>query len=180
MAEAFKYLYNEKFINSLSLEIKRVYPQFDSRSFCRSIFNKNWDNKELKERMRHISLCLNRYLPKDFSEAIAILKAISRPSSGFEFMIFPDYVELFGLHDFDEAMKALQVFTEASSSEFAVRPFIIKYGDKMMAQMKKWADSENEHHRRLASEGCRPRLPWAISLPVFKKIQSQLLKSLRN
>jgi len=59
--------------------------------------------------------------------------------------------------------------TEFSSSELAVRPFIIKYGDKMMARMALWAESDNEHVRRLASEGCRPRLPWAMSLPERKK-----------
>ena len=35
--------------------------------------------------------------------------------------------------------------------------------------MKIWAKSKNEHIRRLASEGSRPRLPWAVALPNFKK-----------
>jgi 3-methyladenine DNA glycosylase AlkC len=51
----------------------------------------------------------------------------------------------------------------------AVRPFIIKYEERMMAQMLKWSQHENEHIRRLASEGCRPALPWAVALPKFKK-----------
>eukprot|EP00487_Bulimina_marginata_P009270 TRINITY_DN3638_c0_g1_i1.p1 TRINITY_DN3638_c0_g1~~TRINITY_DN3638_c0_g1_i1.p1 ORF type:complete len:111 (-),score=0.82 TRINITY_DN3638_c0_g1_i1:51-383(-) len=38
-----------------------------------------------------------------------------------------------------------------------------------MQYFYKWAKSSNEHIRRLASEGCRPRLPWAIALPSFKK-----------
>ena len=32
--------------------------------------------------------------------------------------------------------------------------------------MKKWAGDENEHVRRLASEGSRPRLPWSFQLPA--------------
>ena len=35
-------------------------------------------------------------------------------------------------------------------------------------EMKKWSHSKNHHVRRLASEGCRPRLPWAMSLPKYK------------
>ena len=45
----------------------------------------------------------------------------------------------------------------------------------MMPQMLLWARSENHHVRRLASEGCRPRLPWAMALPEFKKDPSQVL-----
>ncbi|MDZ7819313.1 MAG: DNA alkylation repair protein [Aliarcobacter sp.] len=84
-------------------------------------------------------------------------------------MVFQDFVEVFGLDDFDESMKALEVFTQDSSSEFAIRQFILKYENETMNQMKLWAKSPNEHLRRLSSEGCRPRLPWAIALPKFKQ-----------
>jgi 3-methyladenine DNA glycosylase AlkC len=33
--------------------------------------------------------------------------------------------------------------------------------------MKKWAASGNFHLRRLASEGLRPKLPWASKLDLF-------------
>lgn len=33
--------------------------------------------------------------------------------------------------------------------------------------MKVWAKSENFHLRRLASEGLRPKLPWASKLDLF-------------
>lgn len=33
--------------------------------------------------------------------------------------------------------------------------------------MKKWAVSKNFHLRRLASEGLRPKLPWASKLDLF-------------
>lgn len=39
----------------------------------------------------------------------------------------------------------------------------------MMAQMSIWAEHDNEHVRRLASEGCRPALPWGQALTSFKK-----------
>ena len=53
-------------------------------------------------------------------------------------MIFQDFVEVFGLDDFEISMKALELFTIDSSSEFAIRQFIIKYEDKTINQMKIW------------------------------------------
>ena len=35
--------------------------------------------------------------------------------------------------------------------------------------MKKWAEDKNHHVRRLASEGCRPRLPWSFNLDEVVK-----------
>ena len=73
-------------------------------------------------------------------------------------------------------MKALEVFTIDFSSEFAIRQFILKYEDKTMNQMKLWSQSSNEHLRRLSCEGCRPRLPWTIALPIYKKDPSKILE----
>ena len=67
------------------------------------------------------------------------------------------------------SIEALERYTPYSSSEFAVRPFIVKDERRMMAQMYAWSKHEKEHVRRLASEGCRPRLPWGQALTAFKK-----------
>ena len=50
----------------------------------------------------------------------------------------------------------------------------------MMAQMYAWSEDENEHVRRLSSEGCRPRLPWGQALTSFKKDPSPILPILEN
>ena len=47
-----------------------------------------------------------------------------------------------------------------------------------MARMKVWASSKDVHVRRLASEGCRSRLPWAIALPEFKQNPKEVLEIL--
>ena len=44
--------------------------------------------------------------------------------------------------------------------------------------MKLWAKSKNEHIRRLASEGCRSRLPWAIALVKYKENPKEILEIL--
>jgi len=50
----------------------------------------------------------------------------------------------------------------------------------MMEQMYAWSKHENEHVRRLSSEGCRPALPWGQALVSFKKDPSPVLPILEQ
>ena len=169
MAELLKHRYNPALISSLGDALQQAYTPFDIEGFTAFVFDAEWGEKELKDRMKHVAVSMFNFLPDDFSQAIEVLKSASPNFGGFEFMFFPTYVELYGLDRFDISIPALEFFTQFSSSEFAVRPFIKQYPDKMMQQMLLWATSDNHHVRRLASEGCRPRLPWAMELPDFKK-----------
>ena len=176
MAEQLKNVYTEDYIKNLAFKIKENYNEFDTNSFTNFIFDKNWENLELKARMRHIAISIHKYLPLSYEKQLEVLKPVSKAFSSFEAMFFQDFVEVFGLDDFELSMIALEVFTQDSSSEFAIRQFILKYEDKTMNQMKLWTQSSNEHLRRLSSEGCRPRLPWAIALPKFKKEPKKVLE----
>ena len=180
MAEALKLVYSREFIKNLTDEIQLHYPAFEVNEFTSAIFSDSWPELELKARMRHITTCLQKALPQEFSKAIEILKPTSTKFSSYEAMFFPDFVEVFGIYHWDVAMPALEFFTRYSSSEFAVRPFIIKEPIKMMEQMTQWSQSDNYHVRRLASEGCRPRLPWAMALPNFKHDPSPILTILEQ
>ena len=176
MAEQLKNVYTLEYITNLANKIKVEYQDFDNKAFINSIFDNSWKSLELKARMRHIALNLNYYLTFSYEKQLEILKHVSKDFSSFEAMFFQDFVELFGLNDFKNSMKALEIFTIDSSSEFAIRAFILKYEEETMSQMKVWAKDENEHLRRLACEGCRPRLPWAIALTKFKKNPKQVLE----
>ena len=176
MAEQLKNLYSKEFILKLANKLFLTYSNFEKENFINSIFNPSWQDLELKMRMRHISYTLNKYLPFSYKEQLEILKEIKKDFGGLEAMIFQDFVEVFGLDDFEESIKALEIFTINSSSEFAIRQFILKYEEQAMNQMKIWSQSSNEHLRRLASEGCRPRLPWAIALPKFKQNPTKALE----
>jgi len=180
MPEPLKNLYNKRLIKGLGIEILKHHTSFDQKTFDRSVFDKNWKDKELKQRMRHIAECLHEHLPNNYRKAIKILKAVSAQFSGFEYMFFQDYVECYGLNDFETSMPALEHFTKFSSSEFAVRAFILQDEKRMMKQMQIWAGSNNHHVRRLATEGCRPRLPWAVALPTFKENPTPVLKILKT
>lgn len=182
MPEPLKNMYNEAYIASLSLALEAVEANFDSEGFAHRIFDTDWIERELKDRMRHITQCLHHFLPDNYSRALSILRQVSGDKSlqgfSFENMIFPDFVEVYGLDDWDNSLPALEQFTQLSSAEFAVRPFIVQDSKRMMAQMHKWASHDNHHVRRLATEGCRPRLPWAMALPAFKKDPTPILRIL--
>ncbi|PRM98618.1 DNA alkylation repair protein [Aliarcobacter cryaerophilus] len=169
MAEQLKNIYSQEFIKNLSNSLQKNYKDFKIDEFKKAIFINSWESFELKQRIRHISKTLKAFLPFSYKEQIDILIEAKQDFKALEAMIFQDFVEVFGLDDFEVSMKALEVFTIDSSSEFAIRQFILKYEDKTINQMKLWAKSQNEHIRRLSSEGCRPRLPWAIALLNFKK-----------
>ncbi|TLS72971.1 DNA alkylation repair protein [Aliarcobacter thereius] len=169
MAEQLKKIYSQEFIEKLSNSLYKNYKDFKKDEFKKAIFINTWESFELKQRMRHISKTLGVFLVFSYKEQIEILKKVKEEFSSLEAIIFQDFVEVFGLDDFECSMKALGAFTIDSSSEFAIRQFILKYEEKTMHQMKLWSKSQNEHIRRLASEACRPRLPWAIALPKFKQ-----------
>jgi len=179
VAELLKNLYNQNYINLLSNELKSSYSEFNEKNFTSDVFDGMWNDKELKERMRHISTTIHSHMPNNYKESINILKnAFLKMNHSFslENMIFQDYVEVYGLDEFEVSMNALECFTINSSSEFAIRQFILKFPHATMEQMSIWAMAKNHHVRRLASEGCRPRLPWAIALQEFKKEPSKVLK----
>ncbi|MDD2290822.1 MAG: DNA alkylation repair protein [Aliarcobacter sp.] len=176
MAEQLKNLYSKEFIEKLANKLFLSYADFEKENFINSIFDTYWQDLELKQRMRHIALILHKFLPFTYKKQLEILKEVKEKFTGLEAMVFQDFVEVFGLNDFPNSMNALEVFTINSSSEFAIRQFILKYENETMNQMKLWAKSPNEHLRRLASEGCRPRLPWAIALPKFKQNPAKALE----
>ena len=180
MAEALKNAYNEAYIHRLVDAVSAVYPEFDQTSFTQGVFDDDWPNKELKQRMTHISDMLKHHIPLSYPKSVEILKQAAPEFGGFEAMFFPDFVQRFGLDDWETSMQALEYLTQFSSSEFAVRVYIEKDPERMMMQMKLWAEHDNEHVRRLASEGCRPRLPWAPQLPMFKKDPKPILPILKK
>ncbi|WNS44254.1 hypothetical protein [Paenibacillus sp. MMS20-IR301] len=177
MAEPLKAMYNEEFLKGLGAKLAAVYSGFDCRGFTAAAMKEPWEELELKARMRRITETLGDFLPPRYEDALQILFAIDEQCIGFPYLIFPDFVEVFGGSEehWELSVAALERFTPKSSAEFAVRPFLLRDPQRMMARMLIWAQSPGEHVRRLASEGCRPRLPWGQALPVFKRDPSPVL-----
>lgn len=167
-------------LNKLSEAIAKVYPAFERTKFLNAINDDAWEKKELLARMHHITACLRQALPQPFAEALEILKKVAPQIEGFEAMVFPDFVEQYGLEDWERSLPALAFFTRFGSAEFAIRPFLLQNPQRAMTFMQQCAEEADPLVRRLASEGCRPRLPWAVALPAFKHDPSLIIPILEK
>lgn len=187
MAELFKNIYNTESLGSFAAIVKEVVPAFNEDAFLKAIFDKDWEHKELKQRMRHISIVLCSHLSHDYDESVGqLLKIIDKhrglgiKETSIEFMFFPDFIELYGLDHFDTSVNAFETITQFTSCEFGVRPFIIRYPEQMIKRMKVWSEHKHPAVRRLSTEGCRPRLPWAMALPDLKTDPTPILPILER
>lgn len=173
--------YNYDSLYDLALRIRNVYPSFQVNAFIGDTMDETWEILELKARMRRITINLGKYLPANYQQAIAILnQVVDSYPIGYNdnsLIIFPDFIEVYGQDEcnWDLSISALEKYTQISTAEFAVRPFIIKHEARMMQQMFIWSMHDNEHVRRLASEGCRPALPWGQALASFKNDPTPIL-----
>lgn len=182
-----KDIYSISFYEHFGSVAATVLPQFHSQRFISAIFIPEFDQMEWKQRMKHTTVVLHRFLPDVFPEAVGfiqlIIEKLRQKSVGEDmlaYIFFPDYIETYGLEDFETSVKAFEFVTQFISCEFAVRPFVIRYGDKMLAEMVKWSLHQSPKVRRLASEGSRPRLPWAMALPALKANPNAILPILEN
>lgn len=162
--EPLKEMFNKKFYQHLAGEFNKVDKNFNTDKFVKEV-TKGFEELSLNQRMRNTSIVLHKYLPANYNKAIDIMKEVApNTNQGYTRLLFPDYVGLHGLHDFDTSLEALKYFTQLGSSEFAIREFLKRDFDKAIKPMYKWATDKNHHVRRLASEGSRPRLPWSFKL----------------
>ena len=134
------------------------------------------EGQSYTKRVVVIAEALHGHLPDSFEDAWAILFRILGPENPNETGMFKywywlspvaKFVELYGLDYPEIALGAIEEITKRSTGEYAIRPYIRMHTDLTLVVMKKWAKSDNFHLRRLASEGLRPKLPWATKLGVF-------------
>ena len=187
MSEPLKNMYNVKFFEQLCPVLKSVVPDFNEQTFIYAVFDTTWPDLELKQRTRQVTTALHKCLQGDYSEAANAIVRISQllrenkdNEQSYPFIFLPDYIALYGLEHHSISMKAIEETTKLVSAEFAIRPFIIRYPKETMKQMLVWTKHQNHSVRRLASEGCRPRLPWAQALPDFKKDPTPVLNIIEN
>lgn len=197
MAEAFKNMFNEPFFDRFTKDLKCVIDDFDAHEFVSQTMDDEWENREYKQRIAHMTTVLKKFLPADYKDAIAkiieLLDYVEKTKPDFSKIddtkfgltleygpVLDNYVEQFGLDDYETSIRAIEKITQFTSCEFVTHPFIVKYPDAMMAQMLVWSNHPHWGVRRLASEGCRPRLPWAMALPDLKKNPAPILPILEK
>jgi len=166
-APALKEIFNHARLRHIAAQTAAVYAPFDSQRFLAACGD-GLEGLSLMARLRRVTACLHQGLPADYSQALSILRRLApRLDNRFVTLILPEYVAMYGLDDFELSMAALRFFTPFGSSEFAVRPFLRHDQARGLALMSVWADDADEHVRRLASEGSRPRLPWSFRLEAL-------------
>jgi len=197
--EPFKNMWNKRFFDGFTEALKCIIDDFDERRFLSQVMDDEWEHKELSQRWRHLTTTLKDFLPVDYKQAIVkileLIKYLKKTpyweiivqnslegkfGLSLEYGFLGNYVEQYGLDDFETSVNALEEITQFTSCEGPVRPFIIKYPDEMMNQMLVWSNHPNSWVRRLSSEGCRPRLPWTMALPKLKENPAPILPILEN
>lgn len=181
MAEPFKNWINRGIIEGMAGHFDKHYADFDTSGFINDAAD-GLELLELKQRTDRITDTMITYFPDDFEQAGAILlaslgtplqddlsagKIDSKGIAGWAIMSMAHYVALQGHEHLDLSMTLLKEMTKRSTAEFAIRYFLLNDSDKTLPYLRDWALDDDQHVRRLASEGSRPRLPWGMRLPVF-------------
>lgn len=170
MSDALRDIYSAEFLKNFGKKVHKAYKDFDPEQFTACILSPPWDELQLKARMQRIAEKLGQHLPMPFEDTLQILFSINESYTGFPYLFLPDFVATYGRHKkhFELSMDALERFTQQSSSEFAIRPFLLLEPERVIEHMLKWSLHENEHVRRLSSEGCRTLIrkanPTALAL----------------
>ena len=156
---------NRKSIEQLGAALAATDPSFPVDQFIADAI-RGLRPLELKARINHVAGAMGRHLPPDFPAAARIVTGAIEQRELDVWSAWPItvWVAQAGIGHRKEAIALLERVTRLASAEFAVRPFIDRYPTAMKRVLSRWARSTEPHVRRLASEGARPRLPWAPRL----------------
>ncbi len=170
LAEPFKNWIHPGVVDHLAEDVARVYPSFDIDGFRSRA--RGLDRLELKARVTHVARALGHHLPEAWPHAASILQAIlpspldREADFGENVRVWPltEVVAELGLAHPEASLDLLGEMTRRWSSEFAIRPYIVRWPELTDNVLDCWVTHPDPHVRRLVSEGSRPRLPWGIRL----------------
>lgn len=179
-APALKEIFNIARMRHIAEQVQAVHPAFDTAAFMRRA-SAGLDSLSIMQRMQRVSDCLHEVLALDYLPALAVLYRVApRLNSGFVSISLPQYVATYGQNHVDASLEALRYFTGFGSSEFAIRHFLLADFNRTLSVMQGWSMDSDEHVRRLASEGCRPRLPWSFRLASVQAAPERVMPILEN
>lgn len=189
MSEKFSlkdHLFNKESLEYLAGLFYTADKKFPKKKFLTNIMA-DFPVLELKQRITRISDELANYLPSDFPAAtkiiVNILPAPLNPAKtdndfgDFIFAPLSGYIQKNGCEEkyLDISFSTLKEITKRFSVEFAIRDFINDFPQQTFMFLKSCAKDDNYHVRRLASEGLRPRLPWAVGISFDYKKSIKIL-----
>jgi 3-methyladenine DNA glycosylase AlkC len=176
-------LLDKQALSCLAHNIRLVHPQFDGSGFQKTALM-DLEPLKIMQRGQHIARVLREFLPSNYEAAVRVLVDSLTPpltttsDNGmgvFFYLPHTSFVSNYGLdpqHNggrdpFDVSMLAQYELTRRFTAEFSMRPFLIKWPERTLAQLHAWINDPDPHVRRLCSEGSRPRLPWGMRIPHF-------------
>lgn len=186
-----KLLINDAHVRLIAEAIAPLHPHFDSEQFEKTAIAR-LNTFELKDRARHIADALNKQLPQTTSDACKILIESFGPElsvtenyglAPFYYMPLSEWIGRYATSDPKAGLNACYQITKRYTAEFCIRPFLVEHTTYTLKQFESWVTDQNPHVRRLVSEGSRPKLPWAMGLPQFRKDPSlcqPLLEQLKD
>lgn len=208
MAEAFKLVFNDSLVLSLSEHFNKLDKQpgfsFKAKEF-RFAAQNGLERLELKARSKHIQKALDEHIECDLASLCRYIPTLLHPDdrssistercsqqglAGWALMPVGDLLaqrllDLAARRDVSEelvlaVLQCMRAMTSRFSAEFCVRPLIERFPKLSLSYLQQTATSVNDHERRWASEGTRPKLPWGMSLPRLGKDPSIALPILEQ
>jgi 3-methyladenine DNA glycosylase AlkC len=182
-------LFNQQKVQLIAGEITAVYPEFQTKQFIKMVVTR-LPALELLERLYWIRDCLRAFLPCDYRVATKILLASLPPvcdpalsDNDFGDFIYGPYgafVAEYGCtrKDLQFSLNALKEMTKRFSVEFPIRSFLNTFPEETLTALQKMTTDKHYHVRRLASEGTRPKLPWAKNVTIDYKAPLLILDAL--
>ena len=166
-AGAFKHLLDPDAVRRMGDAFAVASASFDREQFV-ALAGDGIEGLELKARVAQVAGALQVCLPSDFDTAVAAVDRLVGAEGMDGLFMWPvtDWVARAGRGDPAEALELLARLTPYSTGEFAVRPFIDADPNGVLDRFGDWIGRDDDHVRRLVSEGTRPRLPWAPRLAV--------------
>lgn len=179
MAEALKHLIGPHNAQATADALSHAWPDFPRDGFLADVLP-GIEALELMQRGQLIADAMRNHLPSDFAITAEILGAalpsLDKPGlSGWSLLSFNQYIAAHGLQHLDISLDLLKALTPHFTAEFGIRSLIHREQHKALSIITGWVNDPNHHVRRLASEGTRPRLPWAMRLPSLVKDPAPLL-----
>lgn len=174
-----KDLIGEPALRGLAGVFAETAPGFQRKRFL-TVATEGLEPLSIMQRVHRVAVALDAALPGSYGEKLdAVIAAAPSVGGSFLNMGLCDFVASHGLHDPVASLKALQRLTSHGTAEFAIRPFLRQDLGGTLQTMTRWAEDGDEHVRRLASEGCRPRLPWSFRLDALVADPAPLAEILR-
>lgn len=178
MSEApkLKDYFGQEQVVGIGRRIAAVTEGFDEAAFVEAALVADWEDLSLTQRSQAIADALWSTLSLPATEALEVLTAALPPeldraegvlNESFWLWPFGDLIATYAVDELDAGLAACRELTKRFTGEFAIRPFLRRYPEAL-ERIASWTADDNEHVRRLVSEGSRPRLPWAtrLDLPI--------------